>query len=511
MEHKAASLKPHHQVRPPSREPRQSQPSHQPTPLATAQVQCALAQPDSASPADLLALQRQVGNRAVSGLLARGAPAIQAKLQVGPVSDPFEEEADRVAEQVVSAPAPQAAGPVPSVQRLPGDSALQAQPLSASITPLVQRAAEEDEEEVQAKSLADSGGFAAPSHVESRLGSPAGGSPLDADVRADMEGRFGSDFSAVRIHTGSEAVQLNRELSAKAFTRGTNIYFGANQFAPGSEPGRRLLAHELTHVIQQKTARVQRKVIQRVSVNTNGGAWKTNSYMPVPDGAEIELEFQPNATVHAKKIGLIQKSLKVEKGVNYDIEARRKYEAGEDLLPAQKRKAQRSEGLSHLDRDIRANNPIYGAPDLARGDDLSATPMSKLDMSAKAQRKGTASNYQLGYRYRSGLIAHKRSAKLWDRPNLPGALGELQRDRSKVSEMTFETTALCLEGTDKDTYYGSVEWGWKLRDPAVGVELLPLGVKSMGAASAGMKSVMTNWNAGEFKEGEANPQIPLPP
>jgi hypothetical protein len=509
MEHNAARLRPPHLVRPPSRDHHQSDLSHQPVPLTGSLVQRALAQPGAASPADLLTLQRRVGNRAVSGLLAKGASTIQAKLQVGPVNDPYEQEADRVADQVVTSPAPPTAGRAPSIQREPDEDVLRAKPLAASITPLVQRAAEEDEE-VQAKPLAEGGAFAAPSHVEGRLGN-GGGRPLDAEVRADMEGRFGSDFSAVRIHTGSEAGQLNRELAAKAFTHGANIYFGPNQYAPGSQPGRRLLAHELTHVIQQKSALVQRKVIQRASVNTAGGTWKTNTYIPVPDGAQIELEFQPNATVTARKIGLIQKSLKVEKGVNYDVEARRKYEAGEDLMPAQKRKAQRSEGLSHLDRDIKANNPIYGAPDLARGQDLSATPLSKLDMSAKAQRKGTASNYQLGYRYKSGLITHKRSAKLWDRPNLPGALNELTRDRTKISEMTFETTAVCLEGADKDSYYGSVQWGWKLRDPAVGVELLPLAVKSAGATSASMKSVMTNWNAGEFKEGEANPQIPLPP
>jgi len=82
--------------------------------------------------------------------------------------------------------------------------------------------------------------------------SRSSGQPLPDMDRGFMERRFGVDFSAVRVHTDGNAVQMNRELNAQAFTYGRNIYFGAGRYVPGSSPGRRLLAHELTHVVQQR-------------------------------------------------------------------------------------------------------------------------------------------------------------------------------------------------------------------------------------------------------------------
>ena len=70
---------------------------------------------------------------------------------------------------------------------------------------------------------------------------------MDTDTRTFMQDRFDADFSAVRIHTGSEAVQMNRQLDAKAFTVGKDIYFDREQYNPGSGEGKHLLAHELAH------------------------------------------------------------------------------------------------------------------------------------------------------------------------------------------------------------------------------------------------------------------------
>ncbi len=79
-----------------------------------------------------------------------------------------------------------------------------------------------------------------------------------------MEDRFAADFGSVRIHTGSEAASLNRELSARAFTVGNDIYFNEDQYRPNSENGKRLLAHELTHTIQQRgNSSLQPMLIQR--------------------------------------------------------------------------------------------------------------------------------------------------------------------------------------------------------------------------------------------------------
>lgn len=203
----------------------------------------------------------------------------QAKLTVGQPNDVYEQEADRVAEKVMSIPESA------SVQRemAPEEEEVQTKPLTASITPLVQREAMSEEEEVQTKPLANTlqrqempkeeeavqtkpslqrssdGSLQAGGNLESRLNSSkGGGSPLPQDVKTFMESRFRTDFSQVRVHTGSEAVQMNRDLNAQAFTHRQDVYFGAGK-APGNDA---LTAHELTHVVQQ-TGAVQRELIQR--------------------------------------------------------------------------------------------------------------------------------------------------------------------------------------------------------------------------------------------------------
>ncbi|OYY68112.1 DUF4157 domain-containing protein [Sphingomonas sp. 28-63-12] len=80
------------------------------------------------------------------------------------------------------------------------------------------------------------------------------GRPLDGKIRQDMQGRFGYDFSQVRVHHGSSAAASARDVDAKAYTVGGDIVFGAGQFAPETPAGRRLLAHELTHTIQQSSS-----------------------------------------------------------------------------------------------------------------------------------------------------------------------------------------------------------------------------------------------------------------
>jgi len=128
------------------------------------------------------------------------------------------------------------------------------------LKPAVQRQGME-EEELQMKSL-DGGGFALSSDLEAKLiNRKNGGTPLPEATRSFMEPRFGADFSAVRVHTGSEAADISRQINAKAFTHGQDIYFGAGAYQPATDAGKRLLAHELTHVVQQTGAaqRVQRK------------------------------------------------------------------------------------------------------------------------------------------------------------------------------------------------------------------------------------------------------------
>jgi hypothetical protein len=174
---------------------------------------------------------------------------VQTKLTVGAPGDKYEQEADSMAAKVMAMPD---SAIKPPIQRQTGEEteAVQMQPLVNSITPLVQRSPGE-EEEVQMKSevqRASDGSSVASGNVENQLaGSKGGGSPLPDDVRSFMEPRFGADFSSVRVHTDSNAVQMNKELGAQAFAHGSDIYYGA-----GKSPGKdELTAHELTHTIQQ--------------------------------------------------------------------------------------------------------------------------------------------------------------------------------------------------------------------------------------------------------------------
>ncbi|MGP1680423.1 MAG: eCIS core domain-containing protein, partial [Burkholderiales bacterium] len=143
---------------------------------------------------------------------------LQAKLAIGATNDPLEQEADRIADQVLAAPA---------------------NPTVTSAPPRIQRFTR------QSSGQADT----APASVDRALASP--GTPLDPGLQQDMEQRFGRDFSRVRVHSGTAAEQSAREVNANAYTAGHNIVFGAGRFVPGTHDGRRLIAHELAHVVQQ--------------------------------------------------------------------------------------------------------------------------------------------------------------------------------------------------------------------------------------------------------------------
>jgi peptidoglycan hydrolase-like protein with peptidoglycan-binding domain/LysM repeat protein len=200
--------------------------------------------------------------------------SVQPKLAIGQPNDQYEQEADRVADQVMSMPDSAVQQPVQR-EAMPEDEGVQTKPLAASITPLVQREAmPEAEEPVQAKAITDTlqheampeeedvqmkpslqrkgdGSLQAGGNLESQLNSSKGrGSPLPEEVRTFMEPRFGADFSQVRVHTGSEAIQMNQDLNAHAFTHKQDVYFGAGK-TPGKDA---LTAHELTHIVQQSGA-----------------------------------------------------------------------------------------------------------------------------------------------------------------------------------------------------------------------------------------------------------------
>ncbi len=172
-------------------------------------------------------------------------PPIQPKLQLGPAGDKYEQEADRVARQVVRG----LAAPAPALQR----SEVR-RPAHAFVIPPVQRDAV-DEEELQAKpNHGLEGGEVDTDVARSIQSAKGGGAPLHDGVRSSMEQGFGADFSGVRVHTGGQADALNRSLNARAFTTGNDVFFGKGEYNPGSSGGKELLAHELTHTVQQGSA-----------------------------------------------------------------------------------------------------------------------------------------------------------------------------------------------------------------------------------------------------------------
>ncbi len=156
---------------------------------------------------------------------------IMPQLTVGAIDDPYEREADTIAAQVMRKAQPFA------IQR---KCAHCEEEEKAQRTPFIQRQA------------TDTAAGKAPDHVSQSIRSSAGkGQPMGRDTRSFMESRFGADFSGVRIHTSGEAAGLADSIHAKAFTVGNDIWFNSGAYAPGTTEGQHLLAHELTHTLQQ--------------------------------------------------------------------------------------------------------------------------------------------------------------------------------------------------------------------------------------------------------------------
>jgi hypothetical protein len=187
----------------------------------------------------ILSLQRSIGNQAVGRLLKSGT--LQAKLRIGQPNDIYEKEADRVAEQVMKMP-----------------------DISSSKYTRIQRkcpkclkglhgllGVDKKEEEIQTKEIPGQTPEIT-SKIEDDLDSlKGGGHPLPESTREFFEPRLGADFGNVRVHEGGHAAGLAQALQAKAFTVGRDIVFGSGLYSPGTLDGKMLLAHELTHVLQQ--------------------------------------------------------------------------------------------------------------------------------------------------------------------------------------------------------------------------------------------------------------------
>ena len=249
---------------------------------------------------------------------------IQPKLTIGKPGDKYEQEADSMADKVVQrlaqSPAPDAEpstvyrlpSTVSQVQRkaifesnedlpaadvqtkLSGAPPVQAKCATCEQEEQLQKMEEpgaEEEPDVQAKCAAcaeeepdvqaksDTSSPDATPGLQTRLNSSkGGGQSLPAATRSSMESAFGADFSGVRVHTGSEAVQMSQELGAQAFTHGSDIYFNSGKYDTGSTGGKKLLAHELTHTVQQGGGTNGK--IQRDTKTTEKGPEQVEASLP---------------------------------------------------------------------------------------------------------------------------------------------------------------------------------------------------------------------------------------
>ncbi len=160
----------------------------------------------------------------------RCGPVVQAKPMVGRPDDKYEQQADRVADQVM---------------RMPGSGVQQKTACPCGDEEIKGELIQTKQEQGQSlQSRAISNAQTHPQYCQ--------GKPLSQSSRRFFEPRFGQDFSDVRVHTCDSAVEISRGLNAQALTYKKNIYFNRNRYDPETSPGKRLLAHELTHVIQQQ-------------------------------------------------------------------------------------------------------------------------------------------------------------------------------------------------------------------------------------------------------------------
>jgi len=204
---------------------------------------------------------RNLGNCAIQELV--DSRRIQTQLKIGSPNDACEREADRVANQVMRLP-----------DRAPAESTLS----TSSATPVIHRRARpcpgalpgsQAEFLIQSQSAGGEASASPPGFEGGLRAIQGGGSPLAESTRTFFEPRFGAEFSDVRVHSDAGAADLAARVNAKAFTLGRDLVFGSGQYAPETPGGKQLLAHELTHVVQQRQGQVSR-TIQRVHTFTPG-------------------------------------------------------------------------------------------------------------------------------------------------------------------------------------------------------------------------------------------------
>jgi hypothetical protein len=225
-----------------------------------------------------------------SPLAAKPTPAaIQAKLKFGQANDPLEHEADRLADQAMH---------TPDADLSVTSSPVQLNRKCTSCCPACEKEAQTPPTEMSTTHLPASRD--APGLRPEVLSTP--GQALDAGERRRMERRFGHDFSTVRIHADTQAAQAAEQQGALAFTVGQHIFFGSGQYRPEQSAGRRLLAHELVHTLQQRgsAAPPSDRDQWRSKKTEHGYSWSRAPHERAHEAA-LEREAESFATSHDRE------------------------------------------------------------------------------------------------------------------------------------------------------------------------------------------------------------------
>lgn len=364
-------------------------------------------------------------------------------------------------------------------------------------------------------------GIARPQLPASTSNTPTG---LPYRLRAGVEHLSGLSMDDVKVHQNSS--QPGR-WQAHAYTWGTDIHI-----APGQEQH---LPHEAWHAVQQKQGKVkpaafqtnealinddpglegeadqmgakasqanfvapieknnqlpvaksvQPKVMQRKKVATDFGEFETTKFVAHDRGVEIILKFHPaESKVDAKKIALSQSAKAIkESGDAYAV----------DPTKATRMVARGKPGAGYIiDASGKTNNPIYfDTKNLGPTEELKDTPQSA-NKTADPTELGVNTQFELGYCYKekaADTTKKKQSAGLYD----------IVRGRKKMgASMTFETAAFAIEGTDKDKYYGSVKWGYKMEGTAAAptVNKMDIDLASKRTPTANFMKPAKLWNIG---------------
>ena len=209
--------------------------------------------------------------------------------------------------------------------------------MSSKITPLVQRQTEQEEEELlQTKQAASPAQEATPQETAAIAAMQGGGHPLPPSERAFFEPRFGHDLSQVRVHTNRPEAEATQAVNARAFTLGRNVFFGAGHFAPAGREGKRLLSHELTHLVQQCFDKpdeiIQWKPSMTSWVFNNGGVSDDNCCRNCTyKKKNVDSELYPNRLRMYPKLQNSETNGMRLQDFNFDYEDRDTYETKREI------------------------------------------------------------------------------------------------------------------------------------------------------------------------------------